>query len=64
MCIRDRFRIDSENTINTQGAGISIFGTTINTNNINTKGGELNLSSSQGFVMTNNLSTANLNTTV
>ena len=58
------FRIDSENTINTQGAGISIFGTTINTNNINTKGGELNLSSSQGFVMTNNLSTANLNTTV
>ncbi len=58
------FRIDSENTINTQGAGINISGTTINTGSINTKGGELNLSSSEGFVMTNNLSTANLNTTV
>ncbi len=58
------FTIDSENTINTQGAAISISGTTINTGSINTKGGELNLSSSQGFVMTNNLSTANSNTTV
>ncbi|MEM1170556.1 MAG: CHAT domain-containing protein [Cyanobacteria bacterium P01_H01_bin.35] len=58
------FTIDLENTINTQGAGISISGTTINTGTINTKGGELNLSSSQGFVMTNNLSTANSNTTL
>ncbi|MGD1808826.1 CHAT domain-containing protein [Dapis sp. BLCC M126] len=58
------FTIDSQNTINTQGAAISISGTTINTGSINTKGGELNLSSSQGFVMTNNLSTANQNITV
>ncbi|MDE5090538.1 MAG: CHAT domain-containing protein, partial [Trichodesmium sp. St18_bin3_1_1] len=58
------FRINSENTINTQGAGISIYGKTINTDNINTKGGEISLSSSQGFVMTNNLSTSNSNTTV
>jgi len=57
-------RIGSENTINTQGAGISISGTTINTGSINTKGGEINLSSSQGFVMTDSLSTANLNTTL
>ncbi|NEQ36690.1 MAG: filamentous hemagglutinin N-terminal domain-containing protein, partial [Okeania sp. SIO3I5] len=57
------FRMDLENTINTQGAGISISGTTINTGNINTKGGELNLSSSQGFIMTNNLSTTYSNTT-
>ena len=58
------FRIDSENTINTQGAEISISGKTINTDNINTKGGKISLSSSQGFVMTNNLSTSNSNTTV
>ncbi len=57
------FRRDSENTINTQGAAINISGTTIKTGSINTKGGELNLSSSQGFVMTNNLSTTNSNTT-
>ncbi|NES69409.1 MAG: filamentous hemagglutinin N-terminal domain-containing protein [Okeania sp. SIO2D1] len=56
--------IDSENTINTQGAAVNISGTTINTGDINTAGGELNLTSSQGFVMTNNLSTANSNTTV
>ena len=58
------FRMDSENTINTQGAGISIFGTTIKTDNINTKGGKLNLNSTQGFVVTNNLSTVNSNTIV
>ncbi|NET43794.1 MAG: CHAT domain-containing protein [Okeania sp. SIO2B3] len=55
--------IDSENTINTQGATVNISGTTINTGDINTAGGELNITSSQGFVMTNNLSTANSNTT-
>ncbi|NES88764.1 MULTISPECIES: CHAT domain-containing protein [Okeania] len=56
--------IHSENTINTQGAAVNISGTTINTGNINTEGGELNITSSQGFVMTNNLSTANSNMTV
>lgn len=56
--------IDSENTINTQGAAVNISGTTINTGDINTEGGELNLTSSQGFVMTNNLSTTNSNMTV
>ncbi|NER03808.1 MAG: filamentous hemagglutinin N-terminal domain-containing protein, partial [Okeania sp. SIO3C4] len=56
--------IDSENTINTQGAAVNISGTTINTGDINTAGGELNITSTEGFVMTNNLSTANSNTTV
>ncbi|MGK7923172.1 MAG: CHAT domain-containing protein [Trichodesmium sp.] len=58
------FTMDSEYTINTEGAGISISGTTINTGNINTNGGEINLSSSQDFVRTNNLSTTQSNTTL
>ncbi|MGB3507770.1 MAG: filamentous hemagglutinin N-terminal domain-containing protein, partial [Microcoleaceae cyanobacterium] len=58
------FTMNAEETINTNGATISISGTTITTGNINTQGGELYITSSQDSINTNNLSTANSNTTV
>lgn len=57
------FTMNSEDTINTNGATISISGTTITTGNINTQGGELNLRSTQDSINTNNLSTVNSSTT-
>ncbi|MDJ0554265.1 MAG: CHAT domain-containing protein [Microcoleaceae cyanobacterium MO_207.B10] len=57
------FTMNSGDTINTKGAAISISGTSITTGIINTQGGELSLSSSDGSINTNNLSTVNANST-
>jgi filamentous hemagglutinin family protein len=56
------FLMNSEDTIETAGGAIALSGASITAGNINTFGGDLEISSTAGAITANNLSTANSNT--